>query len=112
MARTGTLVRGDFPAGHEFHIGKDECAYIRKMDCGQDIFGNGLILADSAIERFKAEKEAADKLSTDRCIAHVLESGHTYCDTISLSEREKEIQQNLTNQANANRAAAKQGTDK
>lgn len=50
--------------------------------------------------------------STDRCIAHVLESGDTYCDTISLSKREQEIQRNLTNQANANRAAAKQGTDK
>lgn len=106
MARTGTLVRGDFPEGHEFHIYKDECAYIRKMDCGQDIFGNGLILADSAVERFKKEKEDVDKLSNDRCIAHVLESWDTYCETISLSEREQEIQQNLTNQANANRAAA------
>jgi hypothetical protein len=106
MARTGTLVRGDFPEGHEFHIYKDECAYIRKMDCGQDIFGNGLILADSAVERFKKEKEAADKLSIERCIAHVLESGDTYCGTVSLSDREQEIQQNLTNQANANRAAA------
>lgn len=47
------------------------------------------------------------KVATDRCIAHVLESGDTYCDTIALSEREAEIQRNLTNQANASRAAAK-----
>ena len=58
------------------------------------------------MERFKKEKEDADKLSNDRSIAHVLESGGTYCETIRLSEREQEIQQNLTNQANANRAAA------
>lgn len=96
MARTGTLLRGDFEPGHEFQIKKNECIYIRKLDCGQDIFGNGLLLNDEAAARFQAEKEEADRLSTKRLQEALKANGEKFVDgVVQLSKRERELQQSI-----------------
>lgn len=54
----------------DFRIPKKECAYARKLDCGQRIFGSGLLIS----ERVAAERMAARE-----------------CTVYELSEREREI---------------------
>ena len=64
--------------GTAFRVRRGECAFIRKLDAGPDIFGGGLLLT----ERAAAERAAAERAAAERAAAHVFE----------LSDRERTIQ--------------------
>ncbi len=69
----------------DFRIPKNECAYVRKLDCGQEIFGSGLLISERvAAERVAAERMAAERVAAERMAARE-------CAVYELSEREREI---------------------
>lgn len=67
-----------------FRIPRNECAFVSVLDCGQKIFGSGLLLS----ERVAAERVAAERMAAERMAARE-------CAVYELSEREREIVRGL-----------------
>ena len=63
-----------------FRVMRNRAAYVRRLDCGVDLFGGGFLLADDGLLA-EAERAAAE-----RAAVHVIE----------LSDREKEIIKRLS----------------
>ena len=74
----------------DFRIPKNECAYVRKLDCGQEIFGSGLLISERvAAERMAAERVAAERMAAERVAAERMAARERA--VYELSEREREI---------------------
>ena len=64
--------------GSEFGI--RHIQFVKKMDCGQEIYGGGALVSDAEAERVKAERVKAERVKAERVKIPV-----------ELSEREREI---------------------
>jgi len=69
-----------------FKVMKSDAEFIRKLDCGGELFGGGFMLSEkAAAEKAAAEKAADEKAAAEKAAARVL----------ALSPREKELQRRI-----------------
>jgi hypothetical protein len=89
-ARLSSVLRNG--AG-DFVIGKNECYYARRLDCGQGLFGGGFIISREAVARKSSAIRKAEKASAIRKAEKEINKIQSY---YSLSERERALVDSLS----------------
>ena len=72
---TITAAGANYLAVHHtpYTLKKDDAVFIRRLDCGTQLFGGGFLLSErAAAERAAAERAAAERATAERAAAHAL----------------------------------------
>lgn len=93
-ARLSSVLRNG--AG-DFVIGKNECSYARRLDCGQELFGGWFIISRDAVARKASAIRKAEKASAIRKAEKEINKTQSSPDfAYFLSEREKALVDSLS----------------
>ena len=79
-----------------YTLKKDDAVFIRRLDCGTELFGGCFLLSErAAAERAAAERAAAERAAAERAAAERAAAERAAAHVLELSPRELEIQRSI-----------------